>query len=65
MHTLNAHNVVDRMVAQLAERRRTSVGRRTAYLALAQAILTDELTDRSALPSAERLPTPFGSSVAA
>ena len=48
MHTLNAHNVVDRMVAQLAERRRTSVGRRTAYLALAQAILTDELTDRSA-----------------
>ena len=65
MNSLSTDSVVDRMVAQLAERRHTSLGRRTAYLALAQAILSDEITDRLASPTADRHPTAIGSSVAA
>jgi hypothetical protein len=59
MTALSTHSVVDRMVAQLAERRRT----RAAYLALAQAILSDDQADVS--PALERQPNAIGSQVAA
>jgi hypothetical protein len=61
MTTLITHSVVDRMVAQLAERRRASIGRRAAYLALAQAIVSDEQADRLVSPTLEAI----GSQVAA
>ena len=65
MTTFSTHSVVDRMVAQLAERRRANIGRNAAYLALAHAILSDELADRLVASAAERQPTPLGSQVAA
>ena len=39
---LTRDSVVDSMIAELAERRRTAEARRTAYLALARAIVADE-----------------------
>ena len=65
MTSLSTHSVVDRMVAQLAERRRASLGRRAAYLALAQAILSDEQADRLVSPAVDRQPTVIGSQTAA
>ena len=65
MTTLSTHSVVDRMVAQLAERRRASIGRRAAYLALAQAILSDEQADPLVSQALERQLTPIGSQAAA
>ena len=65
MTSLSTHSVVDRMVAQLAERRRANIGRRAAYLALAQAILSDEQADRLVSAALERQPTALGSQVAA
>jgi hypothetical protein len=65
MTSLNTHTVVDRMVAQLAERRRTRLRRHTAYLVLAQAILSDEQADRVVSPGFERQPLAIGSVAAA
>jgi hypothetical protein len=65
MNSLSTHSVVDRMVAQLAERRRTSTGRRAAYLALAHAILTDERADQLVSPALDRHPTSIGTPAAA
>ena len=65
MTSLSTHSVVDRMVAHLAERRRATIGRRAAYLALAQAILSDEQADRLVSAGSERRPTAIGSQVAA
>ena len=45
MHGLTANSVVDQIVTELRERRHTSNGRRAMYLALARAILSDELGD--------------------
>jgi hypothetical protein len=45
MNTLSRHTVLNQMTAELAERRRTTRARRTAYLALALAILGDEHTE--------------------
>jgi hypothetical protein len=41
MHSMN--RVVDQLAAELAERRRLTINRDAAYLALAQAILSDDL----------------------
>jgi hypothetical protein len=65
MSSLSTHSVVDRMVAQLAERRRSSIGRRAAYVALAQAILNDEHTDLLTAPALERRLTAVGTQSAA
>jgi len=47
MQSLSTHSVVDQMTYELAARRRTAVGRRAAYLALARAIvLSDECQER-------------------
>jgi hypothetical protein len=47
MNGLNTHSVVEQMTSQLAARRRTTVGRRAAYVALARAILSsDECQER-------------------
>jgi hypothetical protein len=45
MNTLSRRSVVNQITTELAERRRTSRARRTAYLALALAILGDEHYD--------------------
>jgi hypothetical protein len=65
MTSLSTHSVVDQMVAQLAAQRRANIGRRAAYLALAQAILSDEHADRLVASALERQPTAIGSQVAA
>ena len=39
MQSLSTHSVVKQMTYELAARRRTTVGRRAAYLALARAIV--------------------------
>ena len=54
MNSLNAHTVVDRMVAELAERRLSRSGRRAAYIALAQAILNDDSADLAKSAAHER-----------
>ena len=47
MKSLSTHSVVEQMTYELAARRRTMVGRRAAYLALARAIvLGDERQER-------------------
>jgi hypothetical protein len=60
MNSLSSRSIVDQMASQLAERRRTSIGRRAAYIALAQAILMDEPQQLSNLPVLERQPTSIG-----
>ena len=57
MNSLSSRSVVDQMASDLAERRRTSIGRRAAYISLAQAILSDEPQQLSNLPVLERQPT--------
>jgi hypothetical protein len=46
---LTRDRVVDSMVAELAERRRTAEGRRAGYVALARAIMADEPLELSAV----------------
>jgi hypothetical protein len=42
MQRLSSHSVVDQLVNQLAESRRSRLERHAAYVALANAILSDE-----------------------
>jgi hypothetical protein len=42
MKSLSTHSVVEQMTYELAARRRTRVGRRAAYLALARAIVQSD-----------------------
>jgi hypothetical protein len=42
MQSLSTYSVVEQMTNELAARRRTTVGRRAAYLALARAIVVLE-----------------------
>jgi hypothetical protein len=53
-------SVVEQLSTQLAERRQTSLRRRSAYVALAQAILTTEEPQRLSLTGLDRQPTPIG-----
>ena len=48
---LSRDAVVDQLTSQLAERRRTNLRRREAYLALARAILSDESQDSDGQPT--------------
>jgi hypothetical protein len=56
MNTMTSHSVVDRMAADLAERRRNTIYRNGAYLALALAILSDEPFELSSQATFERQP---------
>ena len=62
MNSLTSHSVVDRMAADLAERRRNTIYRNGAYLALARAILSDESSDLTAQATFERQPNSIGES---
>ncbi len=42
MQSLSTHSVVEQMTYELAARRRATVGRRAAYLALARAIVQSD-----------------------
>ncbi len=65
MNTLTVHGVVDRMSSELAERRRTTLHRNGAYLALARAILSDEQAELQTESAFERYPASIGQSQAA
>src|SRR5258708_5084236 len=57
MNGFTRDSVVDQLASTLAERRHNSIGRRTAYLALARAILMDDvLDDMFGWPERERQP---------
>jgi hypothetical protein len=60
MNSLTSHSVVDRMTADLAERRRESIQRTAAYRALARAILCDDQPAMLMQQSFERHPTAIG-----
>jgi hypothetical protein len=60
MNTLSRDAVVDHLASTLAERRRTAIRRRAAYLALARAILMDDLQEHFTRPELERQPTAIG-----
>jgi hypothetical protein len=60
MQSLSRESIVDQMVSQLAERRHAAIGRRSAYLALARAILTEEPTERHSRRDIESAPTTLG-----
>ncbi len=62
MSSLTSNSVVDRIAANLAERRRSKIHRRAAYIALARAILCD---DTSEMPAEPALEWPIGRGVAA
>jgi hypothetical protein len=53
MNTLTSHSVVDRMTADLAERRHMKMHRRAAYVALARAILNDDRVEMPVEPAFE------------
>jgi hypothetical protein len=53
MQRLSSHSVVDQLVSELAESRRSRLERHAAYVALAQAILTDEPVEAPARSEAE------------
>ena len=55
MTIMTSHSVVDRLAADLAERRRNSIYRNSAYIALARAILSDEPLDQSTPAPLERI----------
>ena len=55
MTILTRDIVVDRLAADLAERRRSTIYRNSAYLALARAILSDEPLDQSTSTPLERI----------
>jgi hypothetical protein len=48
MSIMTSHSVVDRLAADLAERRRNTIYRNSAYIALARAILSDESKEQAA-----------------
>jgi hypothetical protein len=49
MHRLSYESVVDQMVNTLAENRRSRMERQAAYVALARAILADEVPEAGEL----------------
>jgi hypothetical protein len=55
MTIMTSHSVVDRLAADLAERRRTTIYRNSAYIALARAILSDEPLEHSTSAPLERI----------
>ncbi len=55
MTIMTSHSVVDRLAADLAERRRNTIYRNNAYIALARAILSDEPLDQSTSAPLERI----------
>jgi hypothetical protein len=55
MSIMTSHSVVDRLAADLAERRRNTIYRNSAYIALARAILSDESLDQSMSAPLERI----------
>jgi len=55
MSIMTSHSVVDRLAAYLAERRRNTIYRNNAYIALARAILSDEPLDQSTSAPLERI----------
>jgi len=55
MSIMTSHSVVDRLAADLAERRRNTIYRNNAYIALARAILSDEPLDQSTSAPLERI----------
>jgi len=55
MTIMTSHSVVDRLAADLAERRRNTIYRNSAYIALARAILSDEPLDQSTPAPLERI----------
>ena len=65
MNTMTSHSVIDRMTADLAERRRNTIYRNGAYLALARAILSDEQSELSTQAAFERQPGSIGQSTVA
>jgi hypothetical protein len=62
MSTMTSQSVVDGMAADLAERRRNTIYRNGAYLALARAILNNDPSDVSTSPTPERQPASIGQS---
>ena len=60
MQSLSRESIVDEMVSQLGERRRAAIGRRSAYLALARAILMDQPTELHNRRDLEVAPTVLG-----
>ena len=55
MSIMTSHSVVARLAADLAERRRETIQRNRAYIALARAILSDEPLDQSLSAPLERI----------
>jgi len=53
MQRPSSHSVVDQLVSQLAESRRSRIERHAAYVALARAILADELLKAPAASETE------------
>ena len=62
---MTKNGVVDQMCAEVAQRRRTTLDRHAAYLALARAILSDEPSARPSRRAAERYHASIGQSQAA
>lgn len=60
MNVMTSHSVVDRLAADLAERRRNTICRNRAYLNLARVILSDEPAEQATSPAAERQPASIG-----
>ena len=53
MNSLSSHSVVEQLTSELAERRRDRTGRNAAYLALANAILSNRVPrDRTSVDAA-------------
>jgi hypothetical protein len=60
MNVMTSHSVVERMAADLAERRRNTICRNRAYINLARAILGDEPAEQATSPASERQPASIG-----
>jgi hypothetical protein len=57
MNGMSTQSIVEQMTSELAERRRATLGRRAAYLAMAKVILpSDERGDRLVLPQVQGTP---------
>jgi hypothetical protein len=65
MNTLSSSSVLDRMTAELAQRRYTAITRDAAYLALARAILSDAPPEMLIQPILGQQPTPIRQSAVA
>jgi hypothetical protein len=58
-------SVVDQLVSELAERRRTARSRQAGYVALARAIVADDQPELLVVPAFERQPTAIGQATGA